>query len=119
MLTYVSPPRFTGKSMKLRALADCDSAVEIDGITAGRIMRSEFPEGRIRMDVVNHRPILRPCRRRDLGQCGGPGSGQDGIARFVRYVAGMGGKAAGAGGVAWVKLLAVPAFERATLRFEV
>lgn len=41
MLIRVAPSRFPGKPMRLRALADNDYAVEIDGMTAGRILRTE------------------------------------------------------------------------------
>ena len=47
MLIHVSPSRFAGKPMTLRALADADYAVEIDGLTAGRMLRTERAARRI------------------------------------------------------------------------
>ena len=47
MLTYVSPDRFTDKPMTLRALAESDYAVEIDSLTAGRILRTDRAGGEV------------------------------------------------------------------------
>lgn len=47
MLIHISPSRFAGKPMTLRALAAADYAVEIDGMTAGRILRTERASRRI------------------------------------------------------------------------
>jgi hypothetical protein len=40
MLIRISPSRFVGEPMSLRGLADADYAVEIDGMTAGRLLRT-------------------------------------------------------------------------------
>ena len=46
MPRYLDPRRFAGKPMTLRTMAPGDHAVEIDGETAGRIMRVARSSGR-------------------------------------------------------------------------
>ena len=47
MLIHLSPSCFVGKPMTLRTIAAADYTVEIDGMIAGRILRSERAARRI------------------------------------------------------------------------
>ena len=47
MVAFVSQVRFLNRPLSLRVLAEGDYAVMIDGMTAGRILRTERAAGRL------------------------------------------------------------------------